>query len=53
MCSDIEMPGIINSCNLVATGGSSSHNCVTKENLGILRSIGDQRTIKQGNHGKL
>ena len=33
MPSDQGMPGIIFSCNVVATHGFSSHNCVTKSEL--------------------
>jgi len=49
--SDAGMPGAILSCNVVATRGFSSHNCVTKskltsrrrKKLRILRAIRDQR----------
>jgi len=50
-CLDAGMPGAILSCQVVATHGFSSHNCVTKqveEKIKNLRLIRDQRTKKQG-----
>ena len=57
-CLDAGMPGAILSCEVVATCGFSSHNCVTKKvNKQVEGKIKnfmldwDQRTKKQGNKG--
>jgi len=61
VCSDAGLSGTILSCNVAATHGYSSHNCVTKVNKQVeakimnFCSIRDQRKIvgKQGNSQKV
>ena len=56
MHSEAGMPDTILSCNVIATCGCSSHNCVTQKiNKQVkakkLSWIRDQRAKKQGNNG--
>ena len=55
VCLDTGVPGVIHSCNVVATCGFCSHNCVTKKAnkqvKGKIKNFKDQRTKKQGEKG--